>query len=144
MTRFRGEAEDDARRGRERAEKDQLRHDRDGDMRDAEYMRRRTEFPRVRPSGYWKFEQMLSESGNLVGWNVTLDGNRVAMLALVRDDIHVFVTGDDFNAPTPAEIMAAFVKLYPDPSVARALPPRALPAHAQGSPFGPPRNWDDE
>ncbi len=145
---FRGEAEDDARKGRERAAQEQADYDRVGAQ---EYAQNRSswyrdESLRVSASGNWRFEQIRSESGRLTGWSVTLNGGPIGLLVIRGDDIMVFSTSkdEDSAAVSPAEIMAAFIKLYPDPHVARSLPdlaPRQLPS---GSPFGPSRDWSEE
>ncbi len=95
-----------------------------------------------RPSGHWRFEQIINERGDLVGWTVTFEGKRAGLLVLRGDDIQVFSAADSPNDPDATEIMAAFIKLYPDPHAQR-LPSgrRALP---EGSPFGPPRDWSEE
>ncbi len=148
MRRFRGEAEDDARKGRERAAQEQANYDKVGER---EYAQNRSswyrdEVPRVSADGIWRFTQIYSESGQLTGWNATLNGSTVGLLVIRFDDILVFSTSkdEDASAPAPSEIMAAFIKLYPDPRVTRALPARAQRQLPSGSPFGPARDWSEE
>ena len=144
MRRYAGEMEDAQRR----AEESQRRHDREGD---AAYQRNRSswyreEAPRVRPSGHWQFTALLnSRTRQPTGWRVELDGKLVGMMVIAQNDIQVLSTSSDDpmgdpTAPTPHEIMAAFIKLYPDPSVVHEMRNEQplLPE------FGPPRDWSQE
>ncbi len=147
MSRFRGEAEDDAQRGREKAAADQRQYDAQGEV---EYRRNRSSWyredaPRPHASGHWRFEQLLNTRGELTGWRVELDGKIVGMLVLHDNDIGVISTSadEDALAPSPRDIMAAFIKLYPDPR-ARALPAGGRRQLPEGSPFGPSRDWSEE
>lgn len=167
---FRGEEDETAaaaRKGRENAERAQRQYDLE---QEREYARK---YPPVyddeaslkrRPSGHWLFKEILSEDARLVGWDVTLDGRKVGIVILRDDDLWVLSTSGDSNAlrkagiyddpalaylldnPTPQDIMAAFLKLYPGGArEARSLPrgrQNLLPADA--SPFGPSRDWSED
>lgn len=131
---------------RRKAAEAQKRYDVQGDAEDREYMRRRDAAAgvgRARPSGNWRFEQLLNTSRQLIGWRVELDGRIAGMMVLQGEDIQVISTSSDHDASAPngMEIMAAFVKLYPDPR-ARQLPPPSAAHQLPG--FGPPRDWSQE
>ena len=45
--------------------------------------RRKAEGLRARPSGYWRFEEILNSSGELTGWQVFLDGSSVGIMVML-------------------------------------------------------------
>lgn len=144
MSRFREGPEDEMheamRKGRERAVKEQARHDAEGELEDRLYRQTQTG-PRAPVSGHWRFIELLNSSGETSGWRVELNGKIAGVLLLRGDDVNVISASsdrDDPNDPTAIEIMAAFVKLYPT-----RPEPRGRRRH-EGSPFGPSRNWDED
>ncbi len=143
-------AENDARehaRDRKETERMWLENERNREMEAAQLRRR--------PSGHWRFEEMLNTSGGLIGWNVKFAGRAAGILLVRGDDIVVLSTSTDsevlrragaprhVDEPYPEDIMAAFLKLYPGGAQeAVGLPrgQRQLPADN----FGPPRDWSEE
>ncbi len=95
-----------------------------------------------RPSGNWRFTQILNAYRELTGWRVELNQRLIGLIVIRGNDLAVISAADNPEEPDATEIMAAFIKLYPDPS-ARSLPEprRELPA---GSEFGPSRDWSEE
>ncbi len=152
MSRFHGEQEDDVRKGRERAMKEQARHDREGAESEARYIARRDAgVMRTRPSGHWQFSEITnSRTGEVTGWQVDLNGRICGLLILKENDIAVISTATsdpttDPNSPGPMDIMAAFIKLYPDPRVEdlRQMANRRRP-QLPAENFGPPRDWSQD
>ena len=104
---------------------------------------------RAHASGYWRFTQILNTSGDGQGWKVTLDGKSAGVVMIRGRDLVVFSTTMDSSErrragitgadPTPEDIMAAFLKLYPSGA------PDALAATRRELPgFGPPRDWSED
>ena len=81
-----------------------------------------TERGRTRPAGNWQFRVLNNAAGDLTGWRVELNQRLIGMMVLSGDDIQVISAADNPEDPDATEIMAAFIKLYPDPSQRRRLP----------------------
>ena len=114
--------------------------------------------PHLVPKGDWRFVQLFDTNGDLIGWDALYEGAKAGTLILRDDDIWVLsqamdeatlrraglhMDRDEFQ---PADIMAAFVKLYPRGGPERRQ--RALPGPRReltaGEPFGPSRDWSED
>ena len=119
---------------------------------------RSTDAPHLVPKGDWRFIQLFDTNGDLIGWDALYEGAKAGTLILRDDDIWVLsqamdeamlrraglhMDRDEFQ---PADIMAAFVKLYPRGGPERRQ--RALPGPRReltaGEPFGPSRDWSED
>lgn len=131
MSHYGNEYEEEKRAAERRAAEAQARYDREGEI---EYKRKypetgyaEEELARARTrEGTWRFDRILNESGRPIGATASLDGNKVGILLLRGADLMVLSTSTDREAlrkagvfhlvddPSPAEIMAAFMRMYPE------------------------------